>query len=175
MVSQDDQARRARTANGIERNRAVEGDEPASLRGRERKEVDIRNLARSVEMRAIDRFVVEQTHVAGPVRVMPAPRRRSQQIGRLGGGDPIRITRLTHHAHHSVLRDGAGSPSVSNLALEPGASQIVMDVVAVEQRHHDVDVEQRSEAPQGQSSSSSNRSIKSLETVPPLRGNGRKP
>jgi hypothetical protein len=41
---------------------------------------------------------------------------------------------------------GAGSPTVSDLALEPDARRTMMDVVAIEKRHDDVDIEQRPHA-----------------------------
>ena len=162
----------ARSFDGGERDRAVEGDEAAAVGDREGEEVSVGHLTGTVEKLPVDRARVEQARVAGPEGVVPAACRAGEAIDRRGDRHGARIARLAHDAHETVLGDRAGSPARGDLLFQPGPGAAVVGVVGVEQRDEDVDVEER---PHPSGSSSRRRSIRSFEITAPRRGSGSKP
>lgn len=90
----------------------------------------------------------------------------------LGSVLPDLGTGLTDNADEAVLGYRAGRPAVNNLGVEPLANAPVIDVIAVEERDQNVDVQQ-SACPTA--SSSRNLSTSAFDIAGPRWPNGSKP
>ena len=141
--SEHDEIRRARPDDRFERDRPVEGHESAAMGDRQREEVGVGDLAGAVNSRPVEDLLVEQAQLARPELMVLALRGARQAGDRERRRHRARIPRLADHAHEAVLGQCARSPAVMNLRPEPEAGPGVIDVIRIEERDEDVDVEER--------------------------------
>ena len=150
----------------------VEGDEAPAMRYSYRKQVSIGHLAWPVQAGAVHDLRVEHADITRPERVVSAAAGSAQQVDSLRRRNRARVAGLTDDPHEAVFRDRSRRPPRCDFAVEPVTGTTMIDVIAVEQRQKDIDVEQR---PLHSASSSLSRSISALEMAAPRRGRGLKP
>src|SRR5258705_9710934 len=94
-----------RTANRRERNGLIERHKAAAMRNSKCKEINVGELARSVDARRLDDPGVEQAHIVRPEFMSPMRYCLAQAFGDRNHRHVLRIARLRHDAHASILRD----------------------------------------------------------------------
>lgn len=140
-------------------NAPVEGCEHTSSSLRKREQVDVGNLPVRCRHGSLEQPRVPKRDVVIPEDMTAAGAERAETLD-----DPGRrlmntaVGRSRKDANETVLRQRAGGPPAGAIGREPPVGGFVMDVVRIEQRHQNIDV-QESNATQVSSRSRLTRAI----------------
>ena len=127
--------------NSAEGYRLVQCCEPAAVRGGERKEIGVGDLSMAMEASVVDEVLVEQAHRTRPKLVIVGCRGAGQLSDRLRRGHRAGVSGLADDSNEAVLSYCTGRPAVHDLGVDPPANALVVDVIAVQQRNQDINVQ----------------------------------
>lgn len=105
--------------DGVPGNRAIKRDELPAMPNGERKQVEISELAWSVNSRRISDTRVEQTEVIRPELVDGTCAGFPKPFHYCAHRHRIRIRRMRHDAHTAVFGYGTGCPTGARMDDEP--------------------------------------------------------
>src|SRR5271166_297727 len=100
-----------------------------------------------VQARVVDKLVVEQADRTWPVLVMFGRCGACQPADRLSRWHRAGVSRLADDSNEAVLSYCTRCPAVDDLGVDPPASTLVVDVIAVEQCDKHIDVQQGARPP----------------------------
>jgi hypothetical protein len=162
--SDDDQVPVPCTSHSTGRHGRIERDEPAVVADRKGKQIEVGHLFWPMNPGAVEHGIIEQADVAGPELMMRGNAGLTQQRERLRRRYGTWIARLADDPDKAVLRHWTRRPSVHDLRVKPLPGPAVVNMVCVDERQQDVDVE---EGAAHSPSSSRSRSINAFVTASP--------
>ncbi len=107
------------------------------------EKINIHQLAVSQQPPVINQRIVQQAYVVRDELMMFCQHSKTQLFHSINYAQRTRVLRLGQNANATVLRQRAGEPPVSMVAVEPIGRTRVMWVHCVKQSHEDVYIQQR--------------------------------
>jgi hypothetical protein len=125
-------------------NGAIESRQASAALHRQSEQVDVGQLAMARGCSRCKEIGVSEGDVIGP-ETMPAAAAEGPEVLEQGHhlGRGLRVGRIPQHAEEPVLGQWARGPAASAVFCEPVVSRLVVNVIRIEKRHQDVDVEER--------------------------------
>ncbi len=152
-----------------QRNVPVEGHQPPAVVHRERQQVQIGQLSRTVDVAMLEMRAIQHADGVWPERMEARGRGTFQHAHQAAQRLRLGVSGLGHDAQATVLGKRTTGPAMRDVRAQPGRGRVMVDVVAVVQCDQHVHVEQRAHQ---MPSSSRRRSISSLLTTTPRGGSG---
>lgn len=136
----------ARSGHRTDVDGLVKGHEAPLVLDGEREQVEVGDLARAHDPRAVDADPVENRQFISPELVVAGVHKASKQVYyRLRRERTTSIVgRVRHDSDDAVLGQWARRPPLIAVCVPPGMRPSVKVMVWVQERDHNADVEQRS-------------------------------
>ncbi len=136
-----------RAVDCLERDRGIESGQAAFVRDLKLEQINVRELPMTLNVIPSKASGFAHTHRVRPENMLTiraeGPRARGRIFGRRAAAGRGRIGQC---AHQRILRERTSRPSAGPIAPKPRDRGLVMDTRGIEQRNHDVYVEQSDHA-----------------------------
>jgi hypothetical protein len=124
-------------------NSLIEGHKSTVVPDGQRKQISIRDLLRAQQRCVIENLDIGEADIVGPEAVMLGRLRHPQALQDRGYGQRIRIAGARHDSRRAVFSNRTGRPAMLELSGEPSGGDGMADVIGIEERNKNIDVEQR--------------------------------
>lgn len=150
----------SRVHDCAERYRAIEGCETAAHADRQAQEIHVGQLTMTAYEGRLENLVISKRDGGRPERVVIAcaePPQSFYQFRRPSRGGTVGRTR--DYSNESIFRDRTRRPAIGAVIGKPVVGELVMNVIGIEERDEQIDVEQRDAAHVSSRSSLTNRIV----------------